>query len=380
MKIAFITHYSKLYGANRSLLNLLDGLLSYGVSPLVIAPQEGDLNVALRKRGVPCIVYPFHSWSRVKTVSAAKWYSEALCRLWENIKIVHKIVKELEPLEINLIYSNSSVISLGAMLAFRMKKKHVWRLREFGDLDYGLSFDWGKNLSRLFIKKADLQICVSQAVNKHFFRSKIPSSCHVVYNGVANIATMKKVQREKVVPKWNKKKFTFAIVGLLHPSKGQETAIKALNLLKESQPQIRLILAGDGDNRLEDLVSELDLVGHVQFLGYVEDPFVVYQGCDAVLMCSRNEAMGRVTVEAMASGKPVIGFNSAGTAELIDHGVNGLLYNGDEHELARCMQNLAENPLWAQEMGGNALNIAKEKYSIELCTDKIMRLLSQCNK
>jgi glycosyltransferase involved in cell wall biosynthesis len=51
-------------------------------------------------------------------------------------------------------------------------------------------------------------------------------------------------------------------------------------------------------------------------------------------MCSKNEALGRVTIEAMSRGTPVIGFDNAGTSEIIKHAYNGFLYKEGASELS----------------------------------------------
>jgi glycosyltransferase involved in cell wall biosynthesis len=82
-------------------------------------------------------------------------------------------------------------------------------------------------------------------------------------------------------------------------------------------------------------------------------------------MCSRNEAMGRVMVEAMAAVKPVIGYNSGDTSELISHEFNGLLYEGGHKELASCMLRLMENPAWARKMRENGWRTVRENFFVE---------------
>ena len=52
-KIAFFTHYSELYGANLSLLNLIEGLIRFGIEAHVIGPEPGDLFDTLARRGIP---------------------------------------------------------------------------------------------------------------------------------------------------------------------------------------------------------------------------------------------------------------------------------------------------------------------------------------
>lgn len=87
---------------------------------------------------------------------------------------------------------------------------------------------------------------------------------------------------------------------------------------------------GEGEERhlgeLRALAQRLDVADRVRLTGPVADPLPVLDGADIVLVCSRDEAFGRVTVEAMKRGRPVVGAGAGATPDLIDHGVSGLLY------------------------------------------------------
>jgi glycosyltransferase involved in cell wall biosynthesis len=143
---------------------------------------------------------------------------------------------------------------------------------------------------------------------------------------------------------------------------------------------VRLLIAGDGEEEHESslikLIEKLKIADAVSFLGFVDEPFSVYRKADAVLMCSENEAMGRVTAEGMAAACPVIGRDSGGTSELIDHGVNGLLYNESVEALSDCMQRLASNPEWAHKLGMNGWEKAIEEFTVESYSQKMYDVLS----
>jgi glycosyltransferase involved in cell wall biosynthesis len=386
MKVAFITHYTALYGANRSLLNLIDGLIPHGVQPFVIVPCEGDLTLALQERGIAFLVAPYQWWSSIvapaeglcgKITRYVEWRRSALRRLRTNILILPRVVRLLKEWNIDICYTNSSVIPMGALVAWWLRKPHVWHLREFGDLDYRLTFDWGKAINNFFLRRADAQICISEAIRSHYTSGLVKDKCHVVYNGVATEEEMDKFHQAAAARTTSNGKFVFALVGLIHPAKGQETAIKALGLLKESFPEVRLIIAGGGDTKpLAELAASCGVSEQTTIWGYAQNPYVVYQQSDAVLMCSKNEAMGRVTVEAMSAAKPVIGYSGGCTPELIEHEFNGLLYKGEERELAACMRRLMENPASARVMGGNGWRIARGKFTVETYAEKIHKVLA----
>ena len=81
--------------------------------------------------------------------------------------------------------------------------------------------------------------------------------------------------------------------------------------------------------------------------------------------------MGRVLVEAMASGKPVIGSNTGGMPDLIDHGQNGFLFEpGNHQELSQYIEILMQDETLRHKMGKKG-RIKAQNYSIEKMVQKI---------
>lgn len=173
--------------------------------------------------------------------------------------------------------------------------------------------------------------------------------------------------------------YTFALVGRLAQTKGQEIAIQALAKVARKIPNVRLIIAGSGEKSYlewcQKLTNTLGIRDSVDFIGYAEDPFRVFLEADAVLMCSQSEAQGRVTLEAMASCRPVIGRNQGGTPEIVEHDRTGLLYDGGLDPLVSCMLSFAENPQWAMELGERAWHTAFENFSTERCAREVYEVL-----
>ena len=86
---------------------------------------------------------------------------------------------------------------------------------------------------------------------------------------------------------------------------------------------------------------------------------------DIELVCSKSEAFGRVTIEAMLAGIPVIASNTGGTIELIEHKQNGLLYNyGDVQQLSEMILTLVNDEQLKVKLVENASRFA-EKFTIE---------------
>jgi glycosyltransferase involved in cell wall biosynthesis len=378
MRISFFTHYTELYGANRSLLNLIDGLAPYGVRAHVVCPHPGDLLDELTQRRIPAAVLPFEWWvSSHRTAKGCRERSE------KNAGSLAPIVAQLARWRTDVVYSNSSVIDIGSAAAAKLGRPHVWHVREFGAKDYDLVPDPGVRAFRRTILSADAVIFVSHALKRHFVGAAIPPRTHVIYNGVASTAVFDERRRRAEALRGRRQPFTFALVGRFRASKGQAVAIPAFAEVARRFPKVRLLLVGDAGrtgeqeyfNECRALVAELAVADRIEFWGFVPDPERAYLAADAVLMCSRNEAMGRVTVEAMSACRPVIGFDSGGTTELIEPGRTGLLYAGGAVELARCMLHYIEKPELTRQHGDAAWSAARVRHSTETYAAQVHEVL-----
>ncbi len=302
-----------------------------------------------------------------------RWKAPA--RLGMNLGVLPMLVRKVRQWNVDLIHTNSSVTPIGALISEVLSLVHTWHIREFGDRDFGLHYDWGECLFQKIVSRANAAIAVSKAVRQHVL-SDVDVSCHVVYNGVISQERLKEMEAAERTQEDNSSSpYTFAIVGRISPAKGQKQALQALHHLRRQGKKARLVVAGSGKKEYEESLHRFcqsrGLEEAVSFLGYVSDPFEVYQRADAVLMCSPHEAMGRVTAEAMATGRPVIGYDRDGTAELIDDKHDGLLYDGTDDHLARCMEQFVDTPDWAQSLGRNGWEKAERRFTSEVYAQQI---------
>ncbi len=138
-------------------------------------------------------------------------------------------------------------------------------------------------------------------------------------------------------------------MGAIQEGKGQTDAVQALGQLKTQGIQAELTLVGTGEpaclERLKRTVSDCGLEKLVNLTGQVADPAPIVKDSDIALICSRSEAFGRCTVEAMKLGKPVIGARGGATPELIREGFNGLLMRrANDPDLSEKIKLLIGNP------------------------------------
>jgi len=333
---------------------------------------------------IPCKVLPFNTWMSERVYMGRPHHrikqhldhlKRARIRQGSNRTLLLKLQKQILQWECDVIYTNSSVIGIGSQLSVAMGLPHVWHIREFAQEHYGLHYDLGKRKYIRALKQTDRIITISKAVQLHLRSLCGRKDIRVIYNGVLRKDRFTDVRVRCPWPEGPV--FTFAMMGLIHPSKGHIEAVEALADLGP-EAKVRLLIAGTGRTKqLEERVSDLRLQQKVELLGYADDPYVVYAKCHVVLMCSKYEGMGRVTAEAMAAGRPVIGHASGGTVELIDSGMNGLLYGKGRADLGDCMKELISNLDNTKTMGLRAAEMAEVRFSIEEYGAKVMEVLKE---
>ncbi|MEX6688920.1 glycosyltransferase family 4 protein [Danxiaibacter flavus] len=164
------------------------------------------------------------------------------------------------------------------------------------------------------------------------------------------------------------------VLGRIDPEKGQDFLIRCIKVLEEKyQSDYHLAIMGNitpehGEeymNGLHSLAESLQIKDRVHFLPFSWDVKQFYRAIDVFAMASRGEHFGMVTVEAMASGCPVVGTNKDGTKELLEDGRLGYLFEyNNESDFCEQLQQLESNED-LNSMLENAKKAVVEKYSKE---------------
>jgi glycosyltransferase involved in cell wall biosynthesis len=148
--------------------------------------------------------------------------------------------------------------------------------------------------------------------------------------------------------------FIIGFVGWLLPIKGPMYLLKALPKVWVEHPDVTLVFIGKGDLDVDLRAAALELKAddRVKFLGWRDDIEDIMQIFDLLVLPSLNEGMGRVVVEAMAAGKPVVASNVGGIPDLVKHGQSGFLVPpADEDALVEAIVHFVNNPEQAKKMG-----------------------------
>ena len=137
------------------------------------------------------------------------------------------------------------------------------------------------------------------------------------------------------------------VVGRLVPVKDVGTFLRAARIVRQSLPECRFAVVGDGEERrqLEAEVGRLGLNGAVHFHGWRRDMDGVYGDLDVVVNCSLNEGTPVALIEALAAGRPVVATRVGGTPDLLGDGARGeLVAPRDPEALAQAILGVLRSP------------------------------------
>jgi len=377
--VLLVDHTGHVSGAEYSLQSLIAGLRAAGVRCSLACPT-GPLQALSRANGLePVTISPAEGSLRLHPIRTPR----AVAEITRAAAQVARLARRLNP---DLIHGNSIRASLVAGLAGRLARTPaVAHLRD--------------RLPPGPASKASLRLiaatCTSVVANSHYTAAAlaeagIRTSATVVSNPVDLdlFRPLPSADRTAARAALGLTPTTFAlgVVGQITPWKGQDMGLRALAELAERHPKLRLLVIGSAkflsdstryDNgayleALHEFTRDPRLAGRVDFLGERSDVAAIMSALDALLVPSHGEPFGRVVVEAMATGTPVIASAGAGPAEIIEHGVNGLLAPEDDvHAWAAAIERLATDDKARDNLiaGGTARSAG---YSVGAHADAVL--------
>jgi len=170
----------------------------------------------------------------------------------------------------------------------------------------------------------------------------------------------------------------FITVARLAPVKGVDVLVDAWRLVAAPAP--RLLIVGEGGERprLEEQVFRAGLSDRIAFLGARSDVPDLLHAADAFVLASRNEGMGRVYVEAMAAGLPVVGTDVGGVRCVVQDGVSGILTPPEAPAaIAGAVARLVADPAERARMGAAGRRAVYPEFDEAYMVERIARLYTR---
>jgi glycosyltransferase involved in cell wall biosynthesis len=221
----------------------------------------------------------------------------------------------------------------------------------------------------------DAMIAISSAVSDSMKRWRTARSRHISI--IHNAIDFGTISALKVDPKViraelgiNDHNLVVGNVAHIQPQKGHPYLVQAARLVIEQYPDVTFVIVGGekfpgGIGELEKLASQLGIRNKVIFTGFRNDALRIMASFDIFVLPSVWEGFGIVLLEAMASGKPVIGTAVGGILEIIEDGVNGYLVEPrNPQQIADRIIYLIKNEALRNRMGDRGKQMVKDRFDI----------------
>jgi len=276
-----------------------------------------------------------------------------------------KLAKYIDNNKIDIIHFHWTKDSITAVLAKLLSKRkpklvqsrHM-RMTRFKDDFY----------HRWLYKNIDMIHAVTKDVAmqlERFIPKEILPKIEMIYLGVTP-PDLKRQRVEQLREEYAlEESFVVGIVGRIEEEKGQYKVIEAIAKLQELPIKALIVGSAMSDEYLQKLklkVKELAIEDRVIFTGFTQDVNEHMALSDTVVLATENETFGLVVIEAMANKKVVIATAKGGPLEIIEHGVDGLLFDGSVEDLSEKIKFLYNNREEKMRIEQNALNKVEKKF------------------
>lgn len=238
-----------------------------------------------------------------------------------------------------------------------------------------------EKLRQLF-SEVDLVHCVSKDMRDYLLRYGLPPEKAFINYPSIDVDKFKKASLQTD----DLNKFNIVTTGSLNFSKGYIFALLAMKILKERGYSFMYHILGEGEDRpmMTYMIQQLNLTNEVNLHGRVSSLTVSEQlnNADIFLLSSVNEGVSNAALEAMAMELPVVSTHAGGMAEVIEHGVNGLLtdWRSPEH-MSDQLAWVYDSPTAGIDMGKKARATVENLFSldrqIDIFLDQYQELLSK---
>jgi len=368
-RVLFIDHTGALGGAE---LYLLDVARRYEASARVVTFEEGPFCERLRADGVDV---------QVEAAPPALLQVEKGGALRQGLRAVPGMLRLAGRLartarSFDVIYANSQkALVVGALAGLLARRPVIWNLHDMLTAEHFSAVN--RRLGVLLANHlVDRVVVNSEATRRAFVESGgEEEKTALVYNGIDATAFENGSGEDARCLRQALGIEEARVVGVfsrLAQWKGQHVLLDALARLPK---HVHAVLVGEAlfeaderyARRLRRRARKSELNGRVHFLGFRDDVPALMRGCDVVAHTSvAPEPFGRVIVEGMLAGCPVVAARAGGAREIVDHRQTGLLVPpGDAAALARALRRLLECPREAQALARRGRGMAKKRFSVE---------------
>lgn len=347
MRVLYILSSSSIFGGStKSFLRMLKDLRKQDIEMHIVCPDDGPAYKKIQKDGYKVFIIPtrFHTYPQ--------WNSLPNCilfipRLVKHYFINHIALKKIcylcELYHYDIIHTNVSVINVGEKAAKQYGIQHIYHIREYQDLDFGMNMIPTRAKYINYLKQCN-SICITKDIRQHF--GLTDNNSEVIYNGIKS---------EDDIYYNNLKEDYFLFVGRVDTNKGFDSVLRTYSEFHKQNLNVKLYVAGmfispDFEKYTKEFILKEGLSDDIIFLGLRNDVDFLMRKAKACIIASPNEAFGLVMVEAMFNGCLTIVYESCGSKEQLNNaalmGMSDIaLAYKNEKELIRLMIEVGTNDI-----------------------------------
>ncbi|MBQ8587494.1 MAG: polysaccharide pyruvyl transferase CsaB [Oscillospiraceae bacterium] len=359
MKILHLISGGDVGGAKTHVLSLLEGLNRSETVHLVCF-MEGEFAAEARVLGIPTTVVagsnPLKSRKRILAMIRHDGYEIIHCHGAKANMLGALLRKKAGIPVVSTVHSDYRLDYMGRPLAA---------------LTYG-------NINKIALRKFDAWVGVSHGMTELLTsRGFDPQRLYPLYNGVDFSHIPPVVSREEYLKglglEVQEDTVVYGIAARINPVKDMETLVRAFAQAVKECPNIRLVIAGEGEQEalIRGLAKELCPENTVFFAGWVKDMYSFYNALDVNLLTSLSETFPYALTEGSRMGCATISSRVGGVPYLIDDGINGFLFEPrDVNTLAGHMVRLAKDSDLRRQMGRDLQEKTRREFSLEAMVEK----------
>jgi glycosyltransferase involved in cell wall biosynthesis len=373
--ILYVNTTSGVGGAAQSLLTLIRYARERGIRPILAGQQvrEGLWEVA-EDEGIPFFPLYLTSWAK----SDISWRD--ILYIPNRINTIRRMRNICRRESVDLIHTNLPYCLDGALTARVTGLPHVFHVRDEFLTTYRTWWGGPGGAASFMHRMSDRVIAVSTSIAAEFDRIGAGESVRRIPNPVeippsdAELDT-NAVRRAYGLPTDRPIIGTF---GSIAQWKGQLDLVHAIDRLRSSKESAVAVIVGEGvgddyENQVRDEVDRLDLGDKVFFTGHQQDVWPLLRSVDVVAVPSHAEGFGRVVVEGMGAGKPVVATTAGGIVDIIQDGETGLLLPpGDPARLAEALARVLLDPALSSRLAAAGQHRATKVYTPEAHVEKVI--------
>jgi len=377
VKVLYVEHATTVGGGERSLLELTAGLDPRRYARVFALAGDGPLAAALRRRGERVVFY--HASARLLRFRRADVspFNAGFWRLARDVvrsaRSLARLLREEDP---DIVHTNSQKAHwLTAAATLFSRRPVVWHMR-----DILRGFFLRSAADALAALAATRILAISAAVAAPFRLARAKTA--VTYNAVAAPYATGRVARARLRAAWRipPPAVVIGCVGQLAPWKGQHVFVEMAAWLALALPQAHFVIVGGPlygamayEARVRRAAARGPAAGRFYFLGQVPDAAGLISAFDVLVHTPvEDEPFGRVVVEAMARGVPVVAVGRGGVPELVTDGREGLLVaSADAHALAAAVARVVTRPSLAAALGAAGRATYERRFRLERLTAEV---------